>query len=418
MCIRDSGIAQENSGKLVHLVRQKAKETAVREGLDLTINDGPPGIGCAVISSLSGASLACIVTEPSVSGIHDMERVLQVCRHFGVPALVCVNKHDINEDGTRQVEDYCDQVGVGVVAKIPFDTRVTEAQVQGVSIVLLFFIIILAVIKAYDQIAHHKISTRTWIMLSVLIFLGGVLHLWNTWPEILFNLKASEPVQGQIFRSVAFGLIQMLILATCFPLLVLLTRDKDSDHLRDKPSVWIGLAAGFIGLGLLTLIGRSLTSYQPTWAYYEPLNSRYPLLFLFITRVWIFSMVTVILLYLFRGMDHYSGGFVRKKGKVMLILALTGLASAALFMMDTFSIWLSMGAILSVWIIWLFRVVYRAMPSTIPFAVLPFFLSESFKQIRYEGYEGVISAEIVAMTGMILVAVLFWYLLGIDRKTI
>lgn len=129
------GIAQENSGKLVYLVRQKAKETAVHKGLDLTINDGPPGIGCAVISSLSGASLACIVTEPSVSGIHDMERVLQVCRHFSVPALVCVNKYDINEEGTRQVEGYCEQQGVAVVAKIPFDTKVTEAQVQGVSIV-------------------------------------------------------------------------------------------------------------------------------------------------------------------------------------------------------------------------------------------------------------------------------------------
>jgi len=129
------GIAQENSGKLVHLVRQKAKETASREGLELTINDGPPGIGCAVISSLSGAGLACIVTEPSVSGIHDMERVLQVCRHFGVPVVVCVNKHDINEDGTRQVEEYCGQQDVPVVAKIPFDTRVTEAQVQGVPVV-------------------------------------------------------------------------------------------------------------------------------------------------------------------------------------------------------------------------------------------------------------------------------------------
>jgi MinD superfamily P-loop ATPase len=129
------GIAQENSGKLVHLVRRKAKETAESAGVDITINDGPPGIGCAVISSLSGASLACIVTEPSVSGIHDMERVLQVCRHFGVPALVCVNKYDINEEGTRRVEQYCSQQAIDVVAKIPFDTRFTEAQVQGLSIV-------------------------------------------------------------------------------------------------------------------------------------------------------------------------------------------------------------------------------------------------------------------------------------------
>jgi len=129
------GIAQENSGKLVHLVRQKAKETAEKAGVALTINDGPPGIGCAVISALSGANLACIVTEPSVSGIHDMERVLSVCRHFSIPTLVCVNKYDVNEEGTRQIEQYCSEQGIPVVARIPFDTKVTEAQVQGVPIV-------------------------------------------------------------------------------------------------------------------------------------------------------------------------------------------------------------------------------------------------------------------------------------------
>ena len=129
------GIAQENSGKLVHLVRQKARETAEKAGVALTINDGPPGIGCAVISALSGANLACIVTEPSVSGIHDMERVLSVCRHFSIPTLVCVNKYDVNEEGTRQIEQYCSEQGIPVVARIPFDTKVTEAQVQGVPIV-------------------------------------------------------------------------------------------------------------------------------------------------------------------------------------------------------------------------------------------------------------------------------------------
>ncbi len=129
------GIAQENSGKLVHLVRQKAKESAEREGLVVTINDGPPGIGCAVISSLSGASIACVVTEPSVSGIHDMQRVLSVCRHFGVPSLVCVNKYDVNEEGTWQIERYCKQQEVDVVARIPFDPKMTEAQVRGIPIV-------------------------------------------------------------------------------------------------------------------------------------------------------------------------------------------------------------------------------------------------------------------------------------------
>ena len=129
------GIAQENSGKLVALVRQQAKQIAERDGLDYIISDGPPGIGCPVISSLSGANLALLVTEPTLSGMHDLERVLGVCHHFGVPALVCINKHDINEDNTRQIEYYCRNQGVGIAAKIPFDNAVTEAIVQGLPVV-------------------------------------------------------------------------------------------------------------------------------------------------------------------------------------------------------------------------------------------------------------------------------------------
>jgi len=129
------GIAQENSGKLVALVRQHAKQIAERDGLDYIISDGPPGIGCPVISSLSGANLALLVTEPTLSGIHDLERVLGVCRHFGIPALVCVNKYDLNEDNTRQIEGYCLNLGVEVATRIPFDNVVTEALVQGLPVV-------------------------------------------------------------------------------------------------------------------------------------------------------------------------------------------------------------------------------------------------------------------------------------------
>jgi MinD superfamily P-loop ATPase len=129
------GIAQENSGKLVALVRQQARSIAESDQLDYIISDGPPGIGCPVISSLSGADLALLVTEPTQSGIHDLERVLDVCRHFGIPALVCVNKYDINEDNTRKIEDYCLGQGLEVVAKIPFDNAVTEAIVKGVPVV-------------------------------------------------------------------------------------------------------------------------------------------------------------------------------------------------------------------------------------------------------------------------------------------
>lgn len=129
------GIAQENSGKLVALVRQNAKELAEMGNFDYIISDGPPGIGCPVISSLSGANLALLVTEPTLSGIHDLERVLGVCRYFCVPALICINKYDLNKDITNKIENYFLKQGVGVVAKIPFDNIVTEAIVKGVPIV-------------------------------------------------------------------------------------------------------------------------------------------------------------------------------------------------------------------------------------------------------------------------------------------
>jgi MinD superfamily P-loop ATPase len=129
------GIAQENSGKLVAQVRQQVKQIAEEQGLDYIISDGPPGIGCPVISSLSGASLALLVTEPTLSGMHDLERVLGACRHFSVPARVCINKYDINEGNTQQIESYCSAQGIAVAAKIPFDNVVTEALVRGVPVV-------------------------------------------------------------------------------------------------------------------------------------------------------------------------------------------------------------------------------------------------------------------------------------------
>jgi MinD superfamily P-loop ATPase len=129
------GIAQENSGKLVALVRQQARQMAEKNGADYIISDGPPGIGCPVISSLSGANLALLVTEPTLSGIHDLERVLGVCQHFGVPALVCINKYDVNEDNTHQIERYCLSQGVEVAARIPFDNTVTRAMVAGLPVV-------------------------------------------------------------------------------------------------------------------------------------------------------------------------------------------------------------------------------------------------------------------------------------------
>jgi len=129
------GIAEENSGKLVTLVRYNAKAVAERQRLEYIISDGPPGIGCPVISSLSGASLALLVTEPTLSGIHDLERVIGLCRHFGIPVLVCINKYDINEENSYRIESYCQKEGIEVAAKISFDDVVTEALVQGTPVV-------------------------------------------------------------------------------------------------------------------------------------------------------------------------------------------------------------------------------------------------------------------------------------------
>jgi MinD superfamily P-loop ATPase len=129
------GIAQENSGKLVALVRQEARKLAQEQGLGYILSDGPPGIGCPVISSLSGANLALAVTEPTLSGMHDLDRVLGVCQHFGVTALVCINKYDINEENTSNIEKFCEAMGVEVISKLPFDNVVTEALVKGLPVV-------------------------------------------------------------------------------------------------------------------------------------------------------------------------------------------------------------------------------------------------------------------------------------------
>lgn len=129
------GVAQENSGKLVTMVRNQARLVARKQSLDCIISDGPPGIGCPVISSLSGVDLALLVTEPTLSGMHDLERIIGVCRHFGVPALVCINKYDLNEENTQRIESHCLNQGVEVVSKIPFDNIVTEALVRGLPVV-------------------------------------------------------------------------------------------------------------------------------------------------------------------------------------------------------------------------------------------------------------------------------------------
>jgi MinD superfamily P-loop ATPase len=122
---------KENSGKLVTLVKQRARLRALDEGRQLVLVDGPPGIGCPVISAASGADLALIVAEPTVAGVHDMKRILQATEHFHLHALVCINKADIYPLGTKLIEAYCWDNDFEIAGKIPFDETVTEAMVHG-----------------------------------------------------------------------------------------------------------------------------------------------------------------------------------------------------------------------------------------------------------------------------------------------
>lgn len=129
------GIAEGNSGKLVTILKKKAREIAGEKGYGLVIIDGSPGTGCPVIATMSGASLALIVTEPTVSGIHDMKRVHELARHFNITTTVCVNKADINPEHVATIKALCAENGIQVVGEIPYDTDVTRAQVAGKSVV-------------------------------------------------------------------------------------------------------------------------------------------------------------------------------------------------------------------------------------------------------------------------------------------
>lgn len=126
------GIAQENSGKLVALIRQKAKELAQSRRLDYVIIDGPPGIGCPVLASLTDTDLAVIVTEPTLSGIHDARRVMELARHFKIPAGLVINKWDINPERSREIEALCAREGVILLGRIPFSKRVAESLIRAV----------------------------------------------------------------------------------------------------------------------------------------------------------------------------------------------------------------------------------------------------------------------------------------------
>ena len=128
------GIAQENSGRLVALIRQQASALAVKENRELIITDGPPGVGCPVIASLSGVAAVVIVAEPTVSGLHDMKRVAELAAHFKIPGMVCVNKYDLNPGKTEEIEAFAKEKNIKVLGRIPFDAAFTKAMIQGKNI--------------------------------------------------------------------------------------------------------------------------------------------------------------------------------------------------------------------------------------------------------------------------------------------
>ncbi|MEA3223168.1 MAG: ATP-binding protein [Thermodesulfobacteriota bacterium] len=129
------GIAEENSGKLVTLVRNQAKKIAEENGHPYLLVDGPPGIGCPVIASITGSDLVVIVTEPTVSGEHDLDRVHELANHFGIPAVVCINKYDINPEVTKRITDRSEACGMRIVGKIRYDKAFTKAQIVKSSVI-------------------------------------------------------------------------------------------------------------------------------------------------------------------------------------------------------------------------------------------------------------------------------------------
>jgi len=126
---------EEASGKLVAMVREMARILAASKKLDLVLIDGSPGIGCPVIASLTGVDLALVVTEPTITAEHDLERILDVADHFGINTAVCINKCDLNPEAARRIENLCQERDVMVAGRLPYHPSVAEAMVTGRAVV-------------------------------------------------------------------------------------------------------------------------------------------------------------------------------------------------------------------------------------------------------------------------------------------
>lgn len=126
---------EENSGKLVNVVRKQSLQLSEQMGMETILIDGPPGTGCPAISAMSGANLAVLVTEPSRSGFHDLKRIKQLADGFDIPSVVVINKYDLNEQVTTEIEAWCRSERLSLIGKIPFEPAVVEAMLQCQSVV-------------------------------------------------------------------------------------------------------------------------------------------------------------------------------------------------------------------------------------------------------------------------------------------
>ncbi|WP_432735795.1 ATP-binding protein [Maridesulfovibrio sp. FT414] len=129
------GIGEENSGKLVTTVRNASAEAAERDGAELVLVDGSPGVGCPVIASLTNADLAVFVAEPTISAVHDLKRVHKLTEHFRIPSMAIINKCGINADQENEIRSFCAEKKIILAGDLPYDTVFTKAQINGLSVV-------------------------------------------------------------------------------------------------------------------------------------------------------------------------------------------------------------------------------------------------------------------------------------------
>lgn len=124
----------ENSGKMVSKIREKAKTVAKENHLDLILLDGPPGIGCPVLSTITGVDKVIIITEPTLSGFNDLKRTFEITKPTGIPTAVIINKYDLNEEVNQDIAHWCESQNIPITGRLPFDNHVTGAMIQGMTI--------------------------------------------------------------------------------------------------------------------------------------------------------------------------------------------------------------------------------------------------------------------------------------------